>query len=62
MKNYNEHILNHSKETSWWLHDIQGIPLCKVCDDCEDHVKSLYPSWIFNSQYRYYCEDQIEED
>lgn len=27
---------------SWWAHDAQGIPLCRVCDKCEQYRLSKY--------------------
>jgi hypothetical protein len=27
---------------SWWEHDAQGIPLCRVCEECRDAKLSRY--------------------
>lgn len=31
-----------SREYSWWAHDAQGIPLCRVCGRCEREKLSRY--------------------
>jgi hypothetical protein len=31
-----------SSEPSWWEHDAQGIPLCRVCDTCREEKLSHY--------------------
>jgi hypothetical protein len=31
-----------SGEYSYWAYDAQGIPLCKVCDKCEEERLSHY--------------------
>ena len=31
-----------SKEPSWWAHDAQGIPLCRVCEYCEGEKLGRY--------------------
>ena len=32
----------HSIEPSWWAHDAQGIPLCRVCEFCESEKLGRY--------------------
>ena len=31
-----------SIEPSWWAHDAQGIPLCRVCEYCEGEKLGRY--------------------
>jgi len=31
-----------SNNPSWWERDAQGIPLCRVCEDCIDEKLSRY--------------------
>ena len=40
-----ERLINHGHtkdDGSWWEHDAQGIPLCRVCDECRDEKLSRY--------------------
>jgi len=38
-----ESCKSHTKfDESWWVSDIKGIPLCRVCDDCIDEKLSRY--------------------
>jgi hypothetical protein len=42
----------HEGEDSWWEYDARGIPLCKVCDRCEETKLSMYrPEVLTNSNY-----------
>lgn len=37
----------HTKhDGSWWEHDAQGIPLCRVCDLCRTAKLSRYNPWV----------------
>jgi len=36
-----------SGENSWWMNDCHGIPLCRVCDHCEDKKRSKYKPSTF---------------
>ena len=52
---------NHEGEHSWWEHDARGIPLCKVCDRCEEAKLSMYrPDVLYNPKYQ--ADEQIEEE
>ena len=52
---------NHEGEHSWWEHDAIGIPLCKVCDRCEEAKLSMYrPDVLSNPNYQ--ADEQIEEE
>lgn len=52
-----------SKEPSWWAHDAQGIPLCRVCDLCQDQKLSRYrPEILTGYDQRDMCEPIEPED
>ncbi len=52
---------NHEGEHSWWEHDARSIPLCKVCDRCEEAKLSMYrPDVLSNPNYQ--ADEQIEEE
>jgi len=44
------------KET-WWVNDGRGIPLCKVCEDCEEQKLSKYRPEILT----HYTEADVDE-
>lgn len=46
-----------SGEPSWWEHDGQGIPLCRVCDKCRDKKLSVYRPEILES----YTQEDVDE-
>lgn len=58
-QNLNEHRMNHTKANSWWMNDVRGIPLCRVCDDCERVARSTYRPEVTGERGRY--EDVVEE-
>lgn len=43
---------------SWWEHDAQGIPLCRVCSRCEKHRLSGYRPEILSG----YNQDDVSEE
>lgn len=47
-----------SEEPSWWEHDAQGIPLCRVCDECRDLKLSHYRPEILSG----YDQGDVDED
>ena len=52
--------VTHTKENSWWLNDAKGIPLCRVCEECEEAAKKTFkPEVIGEGEGRY--EDVVEE-
>ena len=46
-----------SKEPSWWAYDAQGIPLCRVCSDCEQEKLSRYMPKIISG----YNQNDVDE-
>jgi hypothetical protein len=47
---------------SWWAHDAQGIPLCRVCPVCEDAKLSRYRPEILTGYSQADVDEPIEED
>lgn len=54
-----EHTLTHTKENSWWEYDVRGIPLCRVCEECERDQLAKYKPEVLGRGGRY--EDAVEE-
>jgi hypothetical protein len=53
----------HSKnDGSWWEHDAQGIPLCRVCDKCVDKKLSRYRPEILTGYTQADVDEPIEGD
>lgn len=53
----------HSKDDgSWWEHDAQGIPLCRVCDKCVDEKLSRYRPEILTGYTQADIDEPIEGD
>lgn len=42
---------------SWWVNDAQGIPLCRVCDECEKQKLSQYRPEILSG----YDQNDVDE-
>lgn len=54
---------NHTRgDGSWWEHDCHGIPLCRVCPDCEEEQLSRYRPEVFTGYSQADIDEQIEED
>ena len=51
-----------SKEPSWWAHDAQGIPLCRVCEYCEGEKLSRYRPEIISGYDQNDVDEPIEGD
>lgn len=49
------HQCNRSE--SWWEHDAQGIPLCRVCDLCRTAKLSRYRPEILTG----YTQEDVNE-
>ena len=57
------HRQSHDKSNSWWMNDAKGIPLCRVCDDCEEAAKSMYaPEVLGIGRYEDVVDEQIESE
>lgn len=54
------HQDTHTKENSWWASDAKGIPLCRICDECEDAALAKYKPEVLGLGSRSY-EDVVEE-
>ena len=52
----------HSNGDSWWEHDAQGIPLCRVCDQCREEKLSRYRPEILTGYDQNDVDEPIEED
>jgi hypothetical protein len=46
-----------SSEPSWWAKDAQGIPLCRVCDDCIEEKLGRYRPEILSG----YSQADVDE-
>ena len=55
----NEELKHHrcDPSESWWVNDGQGIPLAKVCDECESAKLSQYRPEIL----RHYTQADVDE-
>jgi hypothetical protein len=51
-----------STEYSWWEHDAQGIPLCRVCDRCRDAKLSTYRPEILSGYDQSDVDEPIEPE
>jgi len=51
-----------STEDSWWEHDAQGIPLCRVCDACREEKLSRYRPEILSGYDQGNVDEPIEPD
>lgn len=52
----------HEGQYSWWEHDAQNIPLCKVCDLCAEHKLSKYRPEILTGYTQADVDEPIEGD
>jgi hypothetical protein len=53
----------HTKlDGSWWEHDAQGIPLCRVCDECREAKLSRYRPEILTGYDQSDVDEPIEPD
>lgn len=51
-----------NRNSSWWAHDAQGIPLCRVCAKCQDAKLSRYRPEILTGYSQADVNEPIEED
>jgi hypothetical protein len=47
---------------SWWEYDAQGIPLCRVCERCQQEKLSHYRPEILTGYTQEDVDEPIEED
>ena len=47
---------------SWWVNDAQGIPLCRVCDECEAKKLARYRPEILTGYDQSDVDEDIEPD
>lgn len=52
----------HEGQYSWWEHDAQGIPLCRVCDLCVEAKLAGYRPEILSGYTQADVDEAIEED
>lgn len=52
---------DHGSANSWWEYDAQGIPLCRVCDDCRDEKLARYRPEILTGYDQSDVDEPIEE-
>jgi hypothetical protein len=51
----------HEGQNSWWESDARGIPLCRVCDKCEDVKLAQYRRDVLGNPL-YLADEPIEEE
>lgn len=56
--NLNKHECSRSE--SWWEYDAQGIPLCRVCDECRDAKLARYRPIILTGYTQADVDEPIE--
>ena len=59
------HICKDGKESSnerYWVYDGRGIPLCKVCGDCEEQKLSKYDPKVLGRYNETDVDEAIEAD
>jgi len=52
----------HTCTDAYWVNDAQGIPLCKVCDECREEKLSRYRPEILTGYDQSDVDEQIEDD
>lgn len=50
------------RSQSWWEHDAQGIPLCRVCDLCRDAKLARYRPEILTGYTQADVDEPIDDD
>ncbi len=54
-----QHRQTHTKQNSWWMNDARGIPLCRVCGECQTAAMKTYKPEVLGLRGNY--EDAVEE-
>lgn len=60
-----EELKNHHHtrdDGSWWVNDAQGIPLCRVCDECREVKLSKYRPEILTGYTQQDVDEPIEAE
>jgi hypothetical protein len=52
----------HTRHNSWWEHDAQGIPLARVCAECQEKVLATYRPEILTSYTQADVDEPIEPE
>ena len=47
---------------SWWEHDAQGIPLCRVCPECRETKLARYRPEILTGYDQSDVDERIDEE
>lgn len=56
------HGTQHVESYSWWEYDGNGIPLCKVCDNCKDEAMKKYRPEVLKPYTQADVDEPIEEE
>lgn len=51
----------HEGQNWWWEFDARGIPLCRVCDKCEEVKLAQYRHDVLSNSL-YLADEPIEEE
>ena len=54
------HVCNPAD--SWWEYDAQGIPLCRVCDQCREAKLARFRPEILTGYDQSHVDEPIEEE
>jgi hypothetical protein len=46
---------------TYWINDARGIPVGKVCERCEEAIRSKYRLDVFEDP-NYWADEPVEED
>ena len=59
-----EDLMHHrcNRHSSWWEHDAQGIPLCRVCNKCRKAKLSRYRPEILTGYSQADVDEPIEPE
>lgn len=52
----------YSSQHSWWDYDAQGIPLCRVCDQCRASKLARYRPEVLEGYDQSDVDEPIEPD
>jgi hypothetical protein len=54
--------MDHGGRFAWWAKDAQGIPLCKVCDQCKSARLARYRPEILSGYDASDVDDPIDPE